>query len=53
MWAELVEWTRAYLLRPEFALASPADLEIPRCVNTVDEAIALLHERHAQWIAAR
>jgi len=53
MWAELVTWARAYLLRPEFALASPADLEIPRCVNTADEAIALLRERHAQWLAAR
>ena len=53
MWAELVAWARTYLLRPDFALASPADIDIPRCVNTADEAIALLRERHAQWLAAR
>jgi uncharacterized protein (TIGR00730 family) len=53
MWAELVDWARAHLLRPDVALASPADIEIPRCVNTAAEAIALLRERHAQWAAAR
>jgi hypothetical protein len=41
------------LLRPELTLASPADVEIPRRMNTADEAIALLRERHAQWIAAQ
>ncbi|MDX2171420.1 MAG: LOG family protein [Deltaproteobacteria bacterium] len=53
MWAELVDWARAYLLRPEFALASPDDIEIPRCVHTAAEAIELLRARHAQWAAAR
>jgi uncharacterized protein (TIGR00730 family) len=53
MWAELVEWARAYLLRPEFALAAGADLEIPHCVNSVEEAIALLHQRHGQWMAEK
>jgi uncharacterized protein (TIGR00730 family) len=53
MWAELVEWARTYLLRPDFALASPADIEIPRCVDSAEQAIALLREQHAQWVAAR
>jgi hypothetical protein len=53
MWRELVQWARAYLLRQDFALASPADLEIPICVDTAAEAIALLEDRHAQWRAAR
>ena len=51
MWAELVEWTRRYLLRPEFPLASPADIEIPRCVDTAAEAIALLRRHHEDWSA--
>lgn len=53
MWREILEWARRYLLRPELALASPADLDIPHCVDTVEEAIALLRDRHAQWLARR
>jgi uncharacterized protein (TIGR00730 family) len=53
MWRELVQWARAYLLRPDFPLASPADLEIPVCVDTAAQAIAILAERHGQWRAAR
>jgi uncharacterized protein (TIGR00730 family) len=51
MWAEFVEWAKKNLLKPEQALASQADLSIPRCVNTADEAIALLRENHAKWLA--
>jgi uncharacterized protein (TIGR00730 family) len=51
MWAELVEWARAHLLRPEFMLANPADLEIPRCVDTVEEAITVLRRHHDRWRA--
>src|SRR5437868_6934069 len=51
MWAELVEWARRNLLKTELALASPADLGIPRCVNTGDEAVALIREHHAKWRA--
>ena len=53
MWADLVEWARTYLLRPEFPLASPADVDIPSCVDTADEAIALIRRHHEQWTAAR
>lgn len=50
MWAELVDWAKKNLLTPELALASPEDMTIPRCVNTADEAIALLREHHARWL---
>jgi uncharacterized protein (TIGR00730 family) len=53
MWAELVEWARRYMLRPGFELASPADMAIPSCVNTVDEAMAILREHHARWLVAQ
>ena len=50
MWADLVEWARNHLLTPQLPLASPEDLTIPRCVNTADEAIALVGEHHARWL---
>lgn len=49
MWAELVDWARKQLLRPELCLAKPEDMSIPRCVDTADEAIALLRDHHAKW----
>jgi uncharacterized protein (TIGR00730 family) len=51
MWEGLVDWARTHLLNPEFPLADPKDLTIPRCVATADEAVALLQEHHAQWQA--
>jgi uncharacterized protein (TIGR00730 family) len=51
MWAELVAWAKLNLLKPELSLASPADLDIPHCVNTADEAIALIREHHGRWRA--
>jgi uncharacterized protein (TIGR00730 family) len=51
MWAELVDWAKLNLLKPELSLASPADLAIPQCVNTADEAISLIREHHARWRA--
>jgi uncharacterized protein (TIGR00730 family) len=53
MYAELVEWARTHLLKPELPLASPKDMTIPRCVNTADEAIALLREHHTRWLAEK
>jgi uncharacterized protein (TIGR00730 family) len=52
MWAELVDWAKLNLLKPDLSLASPADLAIPHCVNTADEAIALIREHHARWRAS-
>jgi uncharacterized protein (TIGR00730 family) len=49
MWPGLVEWARAHLLGTQPPLANPEDLEIPRCVTTADEAVALLREHHAAW----
>jgi len=51
MWAELVDWARKNLLGPELSLASPEDLTIPRCVDTADEAIALIREHHTKWLS--
>jgi uncharacterized protein (TIGR00730 family) len=50
MWADFVTWARNNLLRPEFELAIVEDLEIPRCVDTVDEAVALVRPHYDQWL---
>ena len=51
MWAALVEWARTHLLASQPPLANPEDLVIPRCVDTADEAIAVIREHHARWRA--
>ncbi len=49
MWGELVDWAKRHLLNSQSPLASLEDLQIPQCVNTADEAIALLRGHHAKW----
>jgi uncharacterized protein (TIGR00730 family) len=50
MWADLVDWAKAHLVTSQPPLANAEDMSIPRCVNTADEAIALLREHHSRWI---
>lgn len=49
MWHELVEWAGKNMLRPELNLASPKDMDIPHCLDTADEAIVLLRQKHVEW----
>jgi hypothetical protein len=49
MWADLIKWGRQFLLRPEFELISPEDLEIPQCVNSQAEAIGIIRKRYEEW----
>jgi hypothetical protein len=49
MWTGLVDWAGTSLLGTQPPLASPEDIAIPRCVNTADEAIALIRESHSRW----
>jgi uncharacterized protein (TIGR00730 family) len=51
MWSGLVEWAKTSMQDPRLPLASPADLDIPRCVDTADEAITLVRDLHRQWQA--
>jgi hypothetical protein len=37
-------------LTSQLPLANPEDMNIPNCVNTADEAIALIREHHARWL---
>lgn len=42
MWRELVGWARRHMVEVDDQLASPADLEIPICVDTVAGAMGAL-----------
>ena len=49
MWRGLVDWATQSMLDPRLSLANEADLKIPQCVDTADEAIALVRELQATW----
>ena len=49
MWPGLIDWARASMLETSPPLANPEDLEIPKCVDAADDAIALVGELHARW----
>jgi uncharacterized protein (TIGR00730 family) len=51
MWRGLVEWTQQSMLDPRLHLANAEDLTIPQCVDTADEAIAVVRDLHARWQA--
>jgi len=53
MWAGLVDWARDAMLSEGSELASDVDFEIPRCVNTIDETVALIRENRAAWLASQ
>jgi uncharacterized protein (TIGR00730 family) len=49
MWPGLVEWAKSTMLSFTPPLASLADLSIPQCVDSADEAIAIIQDHHARW----
>jgi hypothetical protein len=51
MWNGLVEWARTAMLDPRLNLANAEDLQIPHCVDTADEAIAMIRDLHTRWQA--
>ena len=53
MWKGLVDWARVSMLDPRLALVNEADLSIPQCVDTADEAIALVRSLHGKWQEAQ
>ena len=53
MWPELVEWGRRFMLRPGSELASEPDFTIPHCVNTIEDAVALIRVNRDTWLATQ
>jgi uncharacterized protein (TIGR00730 family) len=48
MWRGLVEWARAFMIDRDPPLCNAADLDLPRCVDTVEEAAALIEAHKAR-----
>ena len=42
MYAELVDWAKKYMTGKEQRLASPEDLNIPICTNSIEEAVEII-----------
>jgi hypothetical protein len=53
MWAGLVDWAQRAMLIEGSELASAEDFRIPRCVDTAEEALAIVSESRAAWLAAQ
>src|SRR6478735_8222151 len=53
MYAELVAWCGAHMLRDDCPLASPRDMTIPVCVNDGPSILRVLQEHHAAWQNSR
>jgi hypothetical protein len=53
MYAELVNWCRIHMLRPESPLASPPDMDIPICVEDGPSIVRVLREHHTRWLAQK
>jgi uncharacterized protein (TIGR00730 family) len=50
MWEGLIDWARATMLRSDLAMANAADMDIPRCVGTVEETIAIIRQDREEWL---
>jgi len=50
-WRAFVEWGRTYWLHNGRNLADPEDLEIPICVESVDEAVHVIRTNLEEWAA--
>src|SRR6187431_868002 len=53
MWADLVDWAHKAMRIEGNELASEEDFQIPRCVNTIEEALALIRENRTAWLASQ
>src|SRR6476659_7176979 len=53
MWADLVDWARAAMLIEGSELASEVDFQIPVCLNTIEETIALICKNRTAWLGSQ
>ena len=49
MWKGLVEWAKTSMQDATLPMVNPEDLQIPQCLETADEAIAVVRELHRTW----
>jgi uncharacterized protein (TIGR00730 family) len=53
MWPGLIEWARGSMLSVDPPLAHAADMTIPICVASADEAVGLMRRHHAAWLLGK
>jgi len=53
MWSDLVDWARTHMISGSTPLANAEDISIAVCLDNADEAIRLLQEHHAKWVAKK
>lgn len=52
MWKDLVVWGREHMVKADRALASSDDMYIPRCVDTVEQAVEIIRQDLERFRAA-
>lgn len=50
VWKDLRDWGEKAWTGGPRQLADPTDLNIPTCVDTVDEAVAIVRENMELWL---
>jgi uncharacterized protein (TIGR00730 family) len=53
MWPGLVDWAKANMLTTQPPLANAEDLTIPQCVNSAEEAVAMIRPGYAKLIGGK
>lgn len=53
MWHGLTDWARDTMAAEDPPMASAEDVDIPTCVDSVDEVIQILKRNHAEWKKAQ
>lgn len=51
MWSDLVDWARKHMISGSIQLAREEDISIAHCLNSAEEAIALIRKHHEAWAA--
>jgi uncharacterized protein (TIGR00730 family) len=49
MWSDLVDWAERHMIDHRPQLASPRDMTIPECVDSVQEAFELVRLDYGRW----
>ena len=53
MWKDLVDWAGEHMACFDPPLASPADIAIPTCVPSAEQAAAAIAEHYTRWASGQ
>jgi uncharacterized protein (TIGR00730 family) len=49
MWTELLNWARTHMVESGHNLADAVDMNIPQCVDCLDDAVAVIRKHYDRW----